>query len=113
MEGHRGADGTDRSADRTAERRRPIDQSPPGRPAATSVQRRLQQRRASSSPVGPRQLDATGAILHDEEDVFVIGPPGGVFQSTTDPDVSLCVPPSAVNQTITLTMQVSSLLTKY
>ena len=47
-----------------------------------------------------------GAIVYGEQDVFVVGPPGGLFQSTNDPDVSIYVPPSAVTQTITLTMQV-------
>ena len=45
--------------------------------------------------------------MHDVEDVFVVGPPGGLFQSSTDPVVSVYIPPSAVTHTITLTVQVS------
>jgi len=76
--------------------------SPPG---TSSLQRQRVQQRQTSGPFHRDAAD-TGAILYDEEDVFVVGSPGGLFQSTTDPDVSIYVPPSAVTQTITLTMQV-------
>jgi len=80
----------------------------PSRPApgTSSRQReRLKQQQASGSL--RRKAAQSGAIIHDEEDVFVVGPPGGMFQSTSDPDVSIYIPPTAVNQTITLTMQVT------
>jgi len=87
---------------RPSDGRRSADLSSPRRPpGATSLQARLHQQQTSGSV---RRVDA---ILHDAEDVFVVGPPGGTFQSTTDPDVSICIPPTAVTQTITLTMQVS------
>ena len=65
-------------------------------------QQQQQQHQVSS----PHHRDAR-AILDDEQDVFVVGPPGGLFQSTTDPDVSIRIPASAVTQTITLTLQVT------
>ena len=88
----------------------PVDQSPSTpAPRTSSLQRRRlqqQQQQPASSPHHRTARDA-GAIINDDEDVFVVGPPGGLFQSSTDPLVSIYIPPSAVNHTITLTMQVT------
>jgi len=82
----------------------------PPRPAAgtSSLQRQraqLQQQPSSAPHHRETAADVAAAIHYDELDLFVVGPPGGLFQSTTDPDVSIFFPPSAVTQTITLTMQ--------
>jgi len=105
VSGQAANEATDRHGD-SAERRRAADLSPPKPPpGSSSLQRqRVQQQQASGSL--HRKTAGVGAVLYDEEDVFVVGPPGGLFQSTTDPDVSIYVPPSAFTQTITLTMQV-------
>jgi len=89
------------------DRRRPVDQSPSQpAPGISSLQRRRVQQQQPSSP-HQRVAGDAGAIVHDDEDVFVVGPPGGLFQSSTDPVVAIYIPPSAVAHTITLTMQVT------
>jgi len=82
-----------------ADRRRAVDPSPP-RARRTPVFSSLQRQPGSGS------IRRGVGILHDEEDVFVVGAPGGTFQSTTNPDVSVYIPPSAVSRPVTLTMQV-------
>jgi len=103
------------SASRT-DRRCPVDHSPskpvPGTSSLQRPSRLQQQQQQSSSP--HHRASGDRAIVHDDEDVFVVGPPGGLFQSSTDPVVSIYIPPSAVTHTITLTMQVTcSLNTTY
>ena len=94
----------------SADRRRTANRTPPTHPHAqhaASLQRQRLQQQAS----GLHQRDApagdAGAIVHEQEDVFVVGSPGGLFQSTTDPHVSLYIPPAAIAHTVTLTLQVS------
>jgi len=90
-----------------ADRRRLTDlwlSKPPT--GTSSLQRDRVQHLQQASGSLRRGPDDAGAILRDEEDVFVVGQPGGTFQSTTDPDVSIYIPPSAVTDTVTLTMQV-------
>jgi len=94
----------------TAGRRRPVDHSlPKSAPGTSSLQRpRPQQQQQQASSPHHRASGDVRAILHDDEDVFVVGPPGGLFQSSTNPVVSIYIPPSAVTHTITLTMQVTN-----
>jgi len=80
---------------------------PPPRPPPGTSSLRHQQPQQQRSGSLRRGAARGGAIVHDDEDVFIVGPPGGMFQSTTDPDVSIFIPPTSVAHTITLTMQVT------
>jgi len=107
-------DATTRTLDQphADDRRDLLPPRPP--PGTSSLQRqRIQQQQASASLHHRDTAADVAAILYDEPDVFVVGPPGGLFQSTTDPDVSIYFPPSAVTQTITLTMQARITVGKY